>query len=113
MSVHSKRSKEGYFMLDHRASPGLTEFHTWDAELPPGCGSGLFEAPTYTCSHCIRVVVIEPKRTRDRGFCFKCHHQVCDECEEIRIRTGECVPFRQLAEESLEKDAQDKLIKEI
>lgn len=113
MSVRSKRSKEGYYMLDHRASPGLTEFHTWVDKLPPGSGSSLFEAPTFTCSHCIRIVVMEPARTRDREHCFGCHHDICDECGVIYAKTRVCCSFKRMAESSLEAAAQESNIKEL
>ena len=43
-------------------------------------GGGLFEAATTTCSHCQRIVVLNPDRTRERGYCRKCVHYICDEC---------------------------------
>lgn len=86
--IYSKKSHEGYLLIDHSASPGTA-----------GVGEGSrFEAATYTCFHCQKIVVIHPRRTRDRGYCGKCDHYVCDGCEDIRVKTGECVPFIKLVE---------------
>ncbi len=74
-------------MVDHRASPGL------------GTLIGLFEAPTYTCSHCQRVVILNPSRTRERGYCPKCDHYVCDACNLDRVTTGVCKTFKEFVAE--------------
>ena len=79
---HSQRSREGYLLVDHQASPGLPEdvarLSGYDPRL---CGEGKrFEAATLTCSHCKCAVVKNPLRTRERHHCFKCHHYICDLC---------------------------------
>ncbi len=56
----------------------------------------MLERDVLTCSHCERAVVLQPLRTRDRGFCQKCNHYVCDDCEAIRAKTGICTPMRQI-----------------
>lgn len=40
--------------------------------------AGVQEIPTLTCIHCGVVVMLNPERKRDRHFCFKCNHYVCD-----------------------------------
>lgn len=82
---NSLRSHEGYLLIDHRAT--LT-----------GQGA-LFEAPTYTCSHCGTVVVINPARTRERPYCRKCDHRICDACEQVRVATGECRTLNQIIDD--------------
>lgn len=85
-----KRSHEGYLMIDHRATrvPGAPVF---------------FESATITCSHCQRVVVLNPDRSRSRGYCPKCDHYICDECEAARVASGgACRPFEQIIEETQE-----------
>jgi len=102
--VFSKRELEGYLMIDHRDSPGLTREQVGTDALGPG---KLYESATFTCSHCQTVVVINPRRTRERGYCPKCDHYICDACEAKRVQSGgACRTFRQMAEEFLE--AQDK-----
>ena len=77
------KQRLGYLMVDHRASPGLSEeearFSGYDPAL---CKEGkLFEADTLTCAHCKTTVVKNPLRTRERAQCFKCgFHYICDGC---------------------------------
>ena len=84
--LHSKRSHEGYLQVDHRA-----------------CGGAMVESATITCSHCQRIVVLNPDRSRSRGFCPKCDHYICDTCEEDRVLTGICKPFKEVIDETLER----------
>lgn len=46
---------------------------------------------TLTCAHCSRIVLLNPRRTRDRGWCFRCDNYVCD--HEVCI--SECNPIIQ------------------
>ena len=90
----SLKQHAGFLEIDHRESPGLTPADV--AHVPgsiPVAGGSLLERDVQMCSHCQRGVVLEPLRTRDRGYCPKCNHFVCDSCETIRVKTGECVPF--------------------
>jgi hypothetical protein len=90
----SKRRHEGYLLIDHRAGAGLGE--------GAGLGHGaLFESATITCRHCQRVVVLNPDRTRARGYCPKCDHYICDGCEAVRVASGgACKTFEQVIEEA-------------
>ena len=97
----SQRDKEGYFMLDHSQTQGLSDAAVAEAGLPLGAGRGLFEAPTYTCSHCQTVVVLNPKRNRERAFCRGCDHHICDNCGTIRAMTGKCKTFKQIIDEAM------------
>ena len=105
----SLRRHEGYLLLDHRESPALTEqeLRAVTPVLPPGAGRGVFEAPTITCSHCQVVVVINPSRTRERAYCAKCDHYICDTCGRVMTRTGICRPFTQIADELLAKASKE------
>ena len=95
-----KRAQEGYLIIDHRYSPGV---------LPGDCAKGspivpagnTFESATITCAHCNRIVVLNPLRTRPRGYCAKCDHYICDEpgCGL------ECKPFAKLLDELQEQAA--------
>lgn len=80
--MRTQKSSEGYVMVDHRASPGLTpEEARYAGYDPTQCATGkLFEASSLTCSHCKVVVVKNPLRTRERSHCFKCNHYICDMC---------------------------------
>lgn len=72
----------GYLMIDNRLA-----------------GGGLGEADTSTCSHCQRIVVLNPDRTRERGFCPKCSHYICDECVGVMHQTLTCVPIAKVFDE--------------
>lgn len=98
----SKRSHEGYLLIDHRAGDGLDK-----VPLPANSiavsGGSVFESATSTCSHCQQVVVLRPDRSRSRGYCPKCDHYVCDGCEAARVQTGICKTFKQIADEEQER----------
>lgn len=66
--MKSKRSHEGYLLIDHRSSPGT-------AKVAEGTA---FESATITCCHCGSIYVLNPQRTRERGHCRKCDQYVCD-----------------------------------
>lgn len=68
--------KEGYLLVDLRHAPG------------PG-GVTFLEAAVMTCPHCQRQLIRNPARTRERAFCMKCNHYICDECGVAK----ECVPY--------------------
>jgi len=91
--LRTKRANEGYVLIDHRDSPGLSEADRLAAGLSPlmpiGKGQQL-QAPTFTCSHCDRIVIMNPLRNRARGYCRKCDHDICDRCDTNYALTGEC-----------------------
>ena len=90
-------------MLDNRNNPGISEDQVRAAGLPVGAGRGMFEAPTITCSHCQVVVVLNPLRNRERPYCPKCDHYICDRCGKVReANGGECKTFNQVIEEMQE-----------
>ncbi len=102
--TRSKRAHEGVLMIDHRASPGIPDQHMPGAatDMPVRYGQGLFEAATYTCGHCPQVVLLNPLRTRDRGYCRKCDHYICDRCDGIVALTMTCVPYQKVLDEAQE-----------
>ena len=75
--------KEGYLMIDHRASPGIpAEMARAMGFDPKLVGEGkIFEAPSYTCLHCRGAVWKDCFRVEPLGFCQKCGGGfVCDGC---------------------------------
>jgi len=100
-----KSEREGYLMIDHRESPGLTGADLIKAgrtKLAGHIGPGqLFEGATYTCSHCQKVVVKNPDRLRARAYCSNCDHDICDGCGAEMKMTGTCVPFAKLQDQFL------------
>lgn len=92
--------------LDHRYSPGIPDEVATRLGMPAGSGRGLFECPTFTCSHCQRVVMVNPKRNRERAYCPKCDHNLCDTCGAVRAANGgACKTFKQVIDEMLEQAA--------
>ncbi len=85
--------------MDHRSTDGVPDEITRKQGLPVGSGQGLFETPTFTCSHCPRIVVMNPKRTRERAHCKGCDHYICDICGAIMAQTKECKPYVKTLEE--------------
>lgn len=100
MSI-SKRDQEGYFMLDHSQTAPVPDELVTAVGLPVGAGRGLFEAPTYTCSHCNAIVILNPKRNRERAYCRGCDHYICDNCGAVRAQTGKCRTMKQIIDEFL------------
>lgn len=94
----------GYLEIDHRESPGLTPADV--AHVPgaiPVPGGEHLERDVQQCSHCQRMVVLNPGRVRDRAVCPKCHHYLCDGCESARVASGgECVPFKAVLDRAAE-----------
>ena len=99
--MSSKRSKEGYLMIDHRATDPVSDAEMVKNDLPAGAGRGLFEAPTYTCSHCQYVVFINPKRNRERTYCRGCDSYICDACGELKKNGAPCKTHAQAVDEYL------------
>ena len=85
----SLRRHEGYLLIDHRASPGVTASIQRFGKAVPVVGEGqVLEAATITCAHCHVQMIVNPARTRARGYCPKCDHYVCDGCEAARVASG-------------------------
>lgn len=99
--ANSKRSKEGYLMLDHRAAPPLPDELVVREGLPIGAGRGLFETPTYTCSHCQHVVVMNPLRSREREYCRGCDSYICDGCGFLKKQGSPCKTYAQMIDEHM------------
>lgn len=103
--MRTQKSRDGYLVIDHRASPGLPEDVARKSGYDPKhCGEGgLFEAATMTCSHCKVSVVKNPLRTRERASCAKCgYHYICDFCAADAQRADyDHMPFDKLIDVGL------------
>ena len=102
-SISNKQLHEGYLMVDHRASPGLTEEQAITLGYGPSAAhEKLYEAKTNPCSHCATVVIMNPQRTRDRAYCQACNKYICDNCG-ISMKLPDYVhkTYLQLQEEGL------------
>jgi hypothetical protein len=92
-----KPRREGVLLIDHRDSPGITPGQARAAgrEVPVVAGGALYESATVTCLHCNAVVVLNPKRTRPRHYCWHCDGYICDGCEAAKATLG-CRPLEKL-----------------
>lgn len=97
----SLRQHEGWMFVDNRNSQGIDDAQMLALGYPVGAGRGLYESATYTCSHCNSVVVIEPRRTRERGFCRGCNQRICDGCVAVKAQTLQCRTMAQVVDEAL------------
>lgn len=88
--LFSKKSHEGYVMLDHRASPGIPAHKARRLGYHPDQvkEGQLFEAPVLGCPHCGAAVVMNPLRTRERANCLKCNRYICDWCAAASQEEG-------------------------
>lgn len=100
--MKSKRSLEGYLLIDHRNSPGIPDWMARRAGIP---AKGLFEAAIITCAHCQTGVVLNPQRTRERAYCAKCDRYLCDTCGAIMGQTKECRSMARRLDELQERVA--------
>lgn len=103
--MKTKRTLEGWLMMDHRASPGVPDqmLGAKDPNIPIGAGRGLFEAPVLACSHCQKQLIVRPDRQRERAYCRKCDHYICDECAVVLTVEGECRPFAKVLDDAQER----------
>lgn len=91
---------DGELMMDHRAGPGLTEEEARIFGMPfAPPGGKLVHAPTLGCYHCGGVQLMNPYRTRERGYCKPCDHYICDLCN-VRRKEADYIhrPFTQLVD---------------
>ena len=97
----NKRKSEGYLLIDNRYSPGVSEelIRSTGKDAPIVAPGQTFESATVTCAHCNRIVILNPDRTRPRGYCAKCDHYVCDNpgC------ALECIPFAKILDTLYDK----------
>jgi hypothetical protein len=102
--MKSLRSLEGYMLIDHRCSMGVPEEVMLSQGLPKDAGKkeSVWESATVTCNHCETQVVLNPDRSRARGFCTHCSHYLCDECEAKRFLGAPCYPFKARVADYLE-----------
>jgi hypothetical protein len=79
----AKPRRFGELLIDHTFSPGLTPEMVLAAGLDPRSVPAVGadkkgEFATVTCCHCNTIVILNPERTRARGYCPKCDAYCCD-----------------------------------
>lgn len=93
------RDLEGYLMLDHRHADPVSDELTHKVGLPVGAGRGLFEVPTFTCSHCGKVVIVIRSSMQEQDYCGGCDHYICKKCAAIKSVTLQCKTLAQVMDE--------------
>jgi hypothetical protein len=61
-------------------------------------GAGTFEADSFTCKHCNRVVQVAARSQGDEYFCRNCMAPICPRCADYP-----CIPFLKKIEEQEER----------
>jgi len=112
--MQTKKSHEGYLVIDNSQSPGVTLdwVHRTGKHVPPVGEGKKLEANTITCSHCHRVVILNPQRKNERTWCGKCDHYLCDGCGLILKIDGQCRNLNALLDKLQEQAAMPQVGKE-
>lgn len=118
--MKTKRSHEGYLLIDNTNGPGVSadmlaelERRAGKKAMVPSVAAGKrLEMPLLTCSHCEQGLIVNPMRTRERAYCRKCDHYICDACDLIRKVGDESCRHRfvERAAEQAVRDQQRGLI---
>jgi hypothetical protein len=110
--VRTKRSQEGEVTIDHRNSPGITpEFMRAHGLDGPAVGAGVtFVSALVVCHHCGNDIILNPDRTRERGWCWSCDHYICDGCTANRAAGLPCMPMKAVLDRIYTKLMQGKII---
>ena len=88
----TKARHEGYLLIDHSNAPAVDQELAVKNHVPYVAAGQRFESATITCSHCQRIVILNQNRTRERGYCAKCDHYICDN----PLCHRDCIPFSQV-----------------
>lgn len=101
--------REGYFVVDHRASPGMTEAQALACGYDPAqCREGkVYETKLLTCRHCKTAAKKNPFRLRPRESCTKCGGKyVCDFCyARMQEPDYDHTPFEKLVDLAMDSAA--------
>ena len=91
--MRTKRAREGYVLIDHRNSPGISrEFIARSGiDAPAVAGGTAFESAIAVCNHCHSDVILNPDRSRPREWCPRCDSYICDTCAAARRAGAACV----------------------
>lgn len=91
------RNPGGYAIITS-PEPGRVNFDGLRCEQIP---AGTYEADSFTCVHCSRVIHVKPRVSMDEfgSMCRNCMKMVCPKCAD-----GSCVPFMKKLELHEAKD---------
>ncbi len=110
--MKTKRRYEGYLMIDHRDSPGISPEFAAQNNLPVGVRGGqLFESAIAVCNHCGSDVLLHPDRSRPREWCSRCDSYICDNCGAAAKVGAPHVTYMQSLEDAYEELVKGLIIK--
>jgi hypothetical protein len=100
----TRKSREGYLLIDNSHAPPMSVEEACATGKPViGAGvRGVFETAFITCSHCQGTVILNPDRTRERAWCYKCDHYICDACAVQMAAGRDCTPMRKILNDAYE-----------
>lgn len=91
--MFSKREREGYVLIDHTDSPGFTCADVGPAAAELFGPGKKFEGGMLKCHRCDKQTILNPLRTRERGYCSRHDAHLCDECALTVKMIGVCQSF--------------------
>ena len=85
--------KPGGYVTIASPTPSVASFDRFRCE---NISAGMFEADTFTCVHCNRVIHVKPMTSMDEfgSMCRNCMRMVCPTCAD-----GPCIPFEKRLEQ--------------
>ena len=103
--MKTKRSQEGYILIDHRNSPGISQefLKTNNLDGPAVEAGKVYESSVWVCAHCHADVILNPNRSRDREYCFYCDSYICDNCGLLKKLGVTHKPMRQIIADLYDK----------
>jgi hypothetical protein len=95
------RNPQGYAVIIS-PEPSRINFDGFRCE---DVSAGTFEADTFTCIHCNRIIHVKVRANPDEfgSMCRNCMKMVCPKCAD-----GPCVPFMKRLEQS---EARDRVLR--
>ena len=109
--MFTKRELEGYLEIDHRESPGITPAlaaKVGQGTIPVEAGKR-FQAVTFTCPYCERLIVCNPARERARNWNTKTDRYICDDCAQAIHLGVELKPMKQVIDEFADAAAKGQM----
>jgi hypothetical protein len=89
-----KIDRESYVEIDHRESPGITPEQAAKVGSKLAVGAGQrFQSAVRRCPHCHYMIILNPGRTRPRGYCWSCDFDICDRCSLLQKLGHPCRPL--------------------
>lgn len=87
--MRSKRNQEGYLLIDHTNSPGVSQAFAQAHNLPVGVmGGRMMESALQVCHICGGDIVLGGDRSKMMAYCQRHDRYSCDNCVKTEHETG-------------------------